>query len=89
MDKIIVKKLTDQEKKILGVENWPIWEKEPSKFDWEYDQIEQCLILEGEAKVEGAGEVVEFRKGDFVQFPKGLKCRWTIVNKIRKHYNFI
>ncbi len=31
--------------------NRPIWEKEPSKFDYEYDSEETCLIIDGEATV--------------------------------------
>ena len=31
---------------------------------------------------------VKFGKGDFVQFPKGLKCRWQVTKSIKKHYQF-
>jgi len=31
---------------------------------------------------------IEFNAGDYVVFPKGLKCKWEIKKKIRKHYNF-
>ncbi|MEM4267921.1 MAG: cupin domain-containing protein [Candidatus Woesearchaeota archaeon] len=68
--------------------SWPVWEKEPSSFEWFYDSKETCLILEGSAKVEYDGKTVEFKKGDYVVFPNGLKCRWTIKQKIKKHYNF-
>ena len=30
-----------------GIEDWPIWEKEISTFDWHYDEKETCYILEG------------------------------------------
>ncbi len=88
MDKIKVEKPTQEKLKQQGVDSWPIWEKEPSAFNWEYDQTEKCFILEGKAKVECADGTVEFGKGDFVQFPKGLKCKWKITEKIRKHFNF-
>jgi len=26
--------------------------------------------------------------GDFVVFPKGLTCRWNVLQPIRKHYSF-
>ncbi len=87
--KVIVKKPTDAE--ISKCKDWPIWEKEPSKFDWSYDSQEDCLILEGEAKVIGKdpnkGEWA-FKAGDYVIFPPGLKCTWIITKAIKKHYNF-
>ncbi len=87
--KIEVKKLSDSEIKERGIESWPIWEKEVSKFDWHYGQIEDCLLLEGQVTVESKdGTKVEFGKGDFVTFPKGLSCTWDIKEPVKKHYNF-
>ncbi len=37
-----------------GVSSWPIWEKEVSRFDWYYDSIEECYLLEGHVEVETA-----------------------------------
>ena len=37
---IKVEKLTDDQLKSLGVSSWPIWTKEPSTFDWHYDEQE-------------------------------------------------
>jgi len=72
-----------------GVMSWPIWEKEVSRFDWHYDDTEECYLLEGKVVVETEdGEKVEFGKGDFVSFPKGLSCIWDIKAPVRKHYNF-
>ena len=36
---------------VIGVYDWPIWNKEPSTFPWIYDQKETCYLLEGEAVV--------------------------------------
>jgi uncharacterized cupin superfamily protein len=36
-----VKKPTEKEQK--EAESWPVWEKEESKFPWEYDMQETCL----------------------------------------------
>jgi len=72
-----------------GVAKWPIWTKEVSRFDWHYDRIEECYILEGSVIVETKdGETVKFGKGDFVTFPKGLACTWSIKQEVKKHYNF-
>jgi uncharacterized cupin superfamily protein len=81
-----VKKPSEEEKQ--EAEAWPIWEKEESEFPWEYDVQETCLILEGKAVIQTPEGNVEFGAGDYVVFPKGLKCTWEIKKKIRKHYNF-
>lgn len=90
MTKITVEHNPDKKKlDEMGVFSWPIWEKEPSKFDWYYDSQETCYLLEGEVKVESKdGEVVKFGAGDLVVFPEGLKCAWEISEKVKKHYNF-
>jgi len=71
-----------------GVGEWPIWECAPSTFDWHYDQTESCYILEGEVTVKTADQEVSFGPGDFVTFPKGLDCVWTVKKAVRKHYSF-
>lgn len=69
-------------------QSWPVWEKEESTFPWEYTVQEICLILDGNAVVQTEEGNVEFSAGDYVIFPKGLKCTWEIKKKIRKHYTF-
>jgi uncharacterized cupin superfamily protein len=87
--KISIDKLDKKEIEEKGILDWPIWEKEISRFDWHYDSIEECYLLEGEVVVETEdGEKAEFGKGDFVTFPKGLSCIWDIQKPVRKHYNF-
>ncbi len=80
---------SEDELKNLGVKSWGIWSKEVSEFPWSYDDTETCYILEGEVEVIGEdGEKIEFKKGDLVQFKKGLKCTWKVKKPVRKHYNF-
>ncbi|MBM3243467.1 MAG: cupin domain-containing protein [Candidatus Omnitrophica bacterium] len=86
---IKVEKLSQDEVKKRGIESWPIWTKEVSRFPWKYDSTEECLILEGKVTVETKdNKKVQFGKGDFVTFPKGLSCVWIIDESVRKHYNF-
>jgi uncharacterized cupin superfamily protein len=74
---------------VLYVDDWPIWEKEVSEFEWEYDKTETCYIVEGEAIVTAVGqEPVTITEGDMVVFPKGMKCTWKITEAIEKHYSF-
>jgi len=85
---IKIDRLTDEEVSNKGVLSWPIWTCEASEFDWEYDQQESCLLLEGEVEVKSDIETVKFCGGDFVVFPRGLKCRWRVIKPVRKHYTF-
>ena len=82
-----IKKPSGQEKK--DAESWPIWEKEISEFPWEYDIKETCFILEGDIKViNEKNEEFHITPGDYVIFPKGMKCTWKISKEVRKHYKF-
>jgi len=73
----------------LGIKNWPIWTCDATSFDWNYDNKETCLLLEGEVTVtpEG-GQPVKFGAGDLVIFPEGMNCRWDVHKAVRKHYRF-
>ena len=66
----------------------PTWEKEPSTFPWHYDEQETCLVLEGEVEVQAGDETVHIGPGDYVVFPEGLDCTWTVTQPLRKHYKF-
>ena len=70
------------------IRSWPIWTCDVSEFDWEYDKQESCLLLEGEVEVKTEFETVSFSGGDYVVFPKGLKCLWKVIRPVRKHYSF-
>ena len=73
----------------LGVSDWPIWEKEPSRFPWTYDETETCYLLAGDVTVTpDGGEPVTFGQGDLVTFAAGLACTWEIRVAVRKHYRF-
>jgi uncharacterized cupin superfamily protein len=86
---IKVQKLNQEELQKMGVFDWPIWEKEVSRFPWKYDSIEECYLLEGDVTVETKdSQATSFGKGDFVSFPKGLSCTWNIKQPVKKHYNF-
>ncbi len=87
--KIDIHQPGEEELEKRSVLSWPIWEKEVSRFDWQYDSVEECYLLEGKVVVETEdGEVSEFGKGDFVTFPKGLACKWDVKEPVKKHYNF-
>ena len=89
MKMIHVEKPSEEKLSELNVKSWPIWEKEISRFPWEYDEPETCYILEGEVVVTPEnGSPVIFGKGDLVIFPTGLKCMWNIKKAVKKHYKF-
>ncbi len=87
--KVSVEKPTAEKLKALGVEKWGTWECEPSSFDWSYGSPETCYILEGKATVKTPSGEVVFGTGDLVRFPEGLRCTWTVIEKVRKKYSFI
>jgi uncharacterized protein len=73
----------------MNVFSWPIWEKEQSDFPYHYETDETCYIIEGHLVVTPDGdEPVEIRSGELVIFPAGMSCRWKIIRKVRKHYQF-
>lgn len=86
--KIAVEKPTEKQLTVLNVKSWPIWTKEPSTFDWHYDDQETCYFLEGEVTVKTKEGTVTFGKGDLVTFPQGLSCTWQVKKSVRKHYRF-
>lgn len=86
--KIEIKKITEEEKKLLGIELWPVWTKDISEFDWYYDSKEMCYFIEGEVTVKTDNGDYEIKKGDFVTFPQGLKCRWIVKKPVKKYYSF-
>ena len=85
---ITIHRPTNNEIEEKGIRSWPIWSCEISEFDWEYDAQESCLLLEGEVEVKTDFDTVHFSTGDYVVFPKGLKCRWKVTKPVRKHYSF-
>ena len=90
MDPILVEhKPSPMKLDVIGVYDWPIWNKEPSTFPWTYDQKETCYLLEGEAVVTpDGGTPVTIVEGDLVTFPAGMSCTWEILSPVKKHYNF-
>ncbi len=86
--KIKISKPQKEQLEKMRVNNWPVWEKEVSKFPWTYDSDEECYIIEGEIVVETETETVNIKPGDMVTFPAGLKCTWDIKKPVKKHYNF-
>ena len=84
----IIENRTQQDLAAEDVFSWPIWTKETSAFDWNYESREQCYFLEGKVMLETENGTYEFGKGDFVTFPKGMKCVWNVIEPVKKHYKF-
>jgi len=85
---IKINKLTENEIANKRIRSWPIWTCGVSEFDWKYDDQETCLLLEGVVEVTTDYETVTFSAGDYVVFPRGLKCRWKVTEPVRKYYSF-
>ena len=64
-----------------------VWECTPGRFEVHYTWDETIYVLEGRVSIEEEnGDVREFKAGDVVHFPIGLRCTWTVHEKIRKIY---
>ena len=85
---IKISKISQEELESQNIKSWPIWTCDASEFDWEYADRENCYLLEGEVEVTVGSETVCFGAGDFVVFPRGLKCTWKVIKPVRKHYCF-
>ena len=86
--KINISKLNESKFSKKVVFSWPIWNCDVSEFNWEYGDRESCYLIDGEVVVSSDFESVTICSGDFVVFPKGLKCRWKVIKPIKKHYIF-
>ena len=89
MNQMSVKKITQDEMKVLGIVLWATWSKEPSTFPWSYSEKETAYIIEGDVTVTADdGESITFGAGDLVTFNKGLSCSWHVKSPLKKHYKF-
>ena len=86
--KIKISQLNEDEIRARGIRSWPIWNCDISEFDWEYKTEEICYLIEGNVEVSSKYETVKLSAGDFVVFPRGLKCHWKVTIPVRKHYSF-
>ncbi|HPM01506.1 MAG: cupin domain-containing protein [Candidatus Cloacimonetes bacterium] len=87
---ISIKKLSTDDFKKMQINEWSVWEKEVSVFDWYYDCVEECYILNGEIEItDENNQVHKLHENDFVRFDKGLKCKWKIIKPVKKHYRFL
>lgn len=89
MNQMSVKKITQDEMKVLGIVLWATWSKEPSTFPWSYSEKETAYIIEGDVTVTADdGESITFGAGDLVTFNAGLSCSWHVKSPLKKHYKF-
>ena len=89
MNQMSVKKITQDEMRVLNIVSWPTWSKEPSTFPWSYPEKETAYIIEGDVTVTADdGESITFGAGDLVTFNAGLSCTWHVKSPLKKHYKF-
>jgi hypothetical protein len=71
----------------LGIDSWTSWGCDPSEFDWQYPDKETAYVFRGRVEITASdGSKVEIGPGDLAVFPKGLKCRWRVLERIEKVY---
>ena len=86
--KIEITSMTMDQAENDGITSWPLWTCDISEFDWEYADRESCYLLDGEVEVKVGSKTVCFGAGDFVVFPRGLQCKWNVIQAVKKHYQF-
>lgn len=71
------------------VSNWPVWDKEPTEFDWTYAEKEKFYIIEGAAIITtSCGLEVAIKPGDLVTIEQGVSSKWKITATIKKNFKF-
>jgi uncharacterized protein len=88
MSKIFSERINISDVVKRGIKNWPVWEKEPSRYEWSYDCDEECYIIEGEFSIESEEGTFHYKAGDFITFKEGFRCVWDIRHDVVMHYNF-
>lgn len=88
MKDIQVYRLSQDELSQRGVQEWDIWEKGPSEFEWFYTNEEHCYVTEGRARITWSGKTVEIGRGDYAVFPAGVVCVWRVDDYFEKRYSF-
>ncbi len=87
MSEIVITHPSKDELDRLGVAKWAPWDCDPSEFDWQYPDRETAYIFKGRVEITASdGSKVEIGPGDLAVFPKGLKCRWKVIERIEKVY---
>jgi len=89
VNQMSVKKITQDEMRVLNIVSWPTWSKEPSTFPWSYSEKETAYIIEGDVTVTADdGKSITFGAGDLVSFNAGLSCTWHVKSPLKKYYKF-
>lgn len=85
---IKIEKPTKEQLDNLKIDSWSEWSCEKSSFEWEYASQETAYVKEGRVVVNAEDKDYEIRAGDLVVFPKGLKCTWNVLERLKKVYKF-
>ena len=87
MSEIVITHPSKDELDRLGIAKWAAWDCDPSEFDWQYPDRETAYIFKGRVEITASdGSKIEIGPGDLAVFPKGLKCRWKVIERIEKVY---
>ena len=71
-----------------AIGGWSVWECAPSTFEWTYEDRETAYLYAGRVRVKTNQRDIELNSGDYVVFPAGLTCTWTVLEPVRKVYRF-
>jgi len=87
VNRIEIRRPTSDELNKISITNWNEWTSEVGNFEWEYMDHEEAYFFEGRVIVTPEdGSPVEIQAGCLAKFPKGMKCRWQVIEPVRKVY---
>ncbi|CRK82176.1 cupin domain-containing protein [Neobacillus massiliamazoniensis] len=86
MKGFIIKQMSWEKAKSLGIDTWEVWDSGPSVTEGEFPEQETCYFLEGELLVTVGDTVHLIQPNMLVSFPKGLPCKWEIPHYVKKAY---
>lgn len=70
----------------LEVSRWPVVDYAEGTCERVYEYSETCYFLRGLAELQtDDGTTLLVGKGDLVTFPRGMKVRWRVTEKIVQH----
>jgi len=84
--RIVVRKLSKEQARAIGIYNWPESTITTNFFTWHHESKEECYLTEGEVEISTPdGQKTIIKAGDFVVFPKGLSCICHVKRPVRRH----
>lgn len=73
---------------VMGVDEWPLHQSGPARFERSYRETETCYVVSGEAVItpHGGEDPVCLQEGALVILLPGLTCTWELRGEFSMHH---